>query len=98
MNNEEFTFMYDSTEQTSTRFVCFFKNTIRFDFAIITTDRYFGKKIVIDLQNGKSAIIGPDDLAEEGYIEHVFKLKDEEATELREFLDSIVGTIHFTDI
>jgi hypothetical protein len=90
--------MYDHTEATSTRFVCFFANTCRFDFAITSTDRFYGKKLVVDLQSGRSAIIGPDDLAEEGYLEHVYHLKEDEATELKEFLSSIVGTVNFTDM
>jgi hypothetical protein len=98
MSIEEFTFMYDTTEKTTTRFVCFFGNTSRFDFAITTTDRFYGKKLVTDLQSGRTAIIGPDDLAEEGYLEHVYKLKEDEAIELNEFLSSIVGTVNFTDL
>jgi hypothetical protein len=98
MSIEEFTFMYDTVEETRTRFVCFFGQTCRFDFAITTTDRFYGKKLVIDLQTGRTAIIGPDDLAEEGYLEHVYKLKEDEAEELKEFLSSIVGTVNFTDM
>jgi hypothetical protein len=34
----------------------------------------------------------------EGFIEHVFKLDEEEAAELIEFLEQIIGTVHFTDL
>jgi hypothetical protein len=95
----EFDYLYDTTEQTSTRFVCFLGESMRrFDLAIMTTNRYYGKKIVIDLQSGRSAIIGPDDLEEEGYLEYAYKLTEEEAAELRTFLEQIVGTVNFTDI
>jgi hypothetical protein len=95
----EFDYLYDHTEQTSTRFVCFFGESMRrFDLAIMTTNRYYGKKVIIDLQSGRSGIIGPDDLGEEGYLEFAFKLTEEEAAELRTFLEQIVGTINFTDI
>jgi hypothetical protein len=94
----EFDYLYDTTEQTSTRFVCFLGESMRrFDLAIMTTNRYYGKKIVIDLQSGRSAIIGPDDLEEEGYLEFAYKLTEEEAAELRAFLEQIVGTVNFTD-
>jgi hypothetical protein len=98
MSGTELQFLYDLTEETRTRFVCFFGNTCRFDFAITTTTRFYGKKLVIDLQTGRTAIIGPDDLAEEGYLEHVYKLNEEEAEELRDFLAGIVGTVNFTDL
>lgn len=95
----DYDFLYDHQEETTTRFVCFVGKALhRFDLAIMTTTRYYGKKLVIDLQSGRSAVIGPDDLDEEGYLEHVFKLNEEQAQELTEFLSQIIGSIHFTDI
>ena len=92
-------YLSDSTEQTSTRFVTFItENMNRFDLAVTTTSRYYGKQLVTDLQRGITAIIGPDDLEEEGYLEAVFKLSEEEAEELRGFLEQVVGTINFTDL
>ena len=79
-------FLYDETEQTRTRFVSFVGKHHRFDLAIVRTDRFYGKSLVISLQNGRSAIIGQDDLEEEGYIAYAFDLTDEEAEELTNFL------------
>jgi hypothetical protein len=94
----DFDFMSDSTEETSTRYVTFIGPSLkRFDLAITSTSRFYGKKLVTDLQFGKTAIIGPDDLEEEGYLEYAFKLTEEEAAELAQFLYFVVGTVHFTD-
>jgi hypothetical protein len=91
-------FMSDTTEDTTTRFVTFITPSLtRFDLAITATHRFYGKKLITELQSGKTAIIGPDDLEEEGYLEHTFKLKEEEAEELKQFLYFVVGTVHFTD-
>ncbi len=99
MSEHDFDFLSDSTEQTTTRFVCFITESLkRFDLAITTTNRFYGKKLVTDLQSGITAVIGPDDLEEEGYLEYVFKLTEEEATELNAFLIQIVGVINFSDI
>ncbi len=99
MSANEFDFLSDSTEQTSTRFVCFIGPSLkRYDLAITTTNRFYGKKLVTDLQSGKTAIVGPDDLAEEGFLEHVFNLTEEEAEELNSFLSQVVGTVNFTDL
>jgi hypothetical protein len=96
---EEFDFLYDTREDTSTRFVSFIGNSMkRFDLAVTTSNRFYGKKLVTDLQQGKTAILGPDDLAAEGYIEHVYKLSEEEAAELIAFLEQVIGTVNFTDI
>ncbi|WP_028611917.1 DUF3055 domain-containing protein [Paenibacillus harenae] len=94
----DYDFMSDTTEQTSTRFVTFIGPSLkRFDLAVTTTNRFYGKKLVTDLQSGKTAIIGPDDLEEEGYLEYTYKLTEEEAAELTQFLYFVVGTVHFTD-
>ncbi|WP_166242093.1 DUF3055 domain-containing protein [Paenibacillus turpanensis] len=94
-----FDYLSDSTEETSTRFVTFVTDNLsRFDLAIVTTNRFYGKKLVVDLQRNISAIIGPDDLEEEGYLEYTFKLTEEEAEELADFLSGIVGPVNFSDL
>lgn len=96
--NKDLDFLSDSTESTSTRFVTFIGPSLkRFDLAITTTNRFYGKKLVIDLQNGRTAILGTDDLEEEGYIEHVYQLEPKEAEELKTFLYQVVGDAYFTD-
>ncbi|QJC51374.1 DUF3055 domain-containing protein [Paenibacillus albicereus] len=98
MELKDYDFMSDSTEETSTRFVTMITPGLkRFDLAILATSRFYGKKLVTDLQGGRTAIIGQDDLEEEGYLEHVFKLTEEEASELSAFLSLVVGEVNFTD-
>ncbi|RXZ80130.1 DUF3055 domain-containing protein [Paenibacillaceae bacterium] len=94
----DYDFMSDITEETTTRFVTFITPGLkRFDLAVTSTNRFYGKKLITDLQAGVTVIIGPDDLEEEGYLEHVFKLSSEEAAELAEFLQLVVGVVNFTD-
>lgn len=84
-------FLYDEQEKTETRFLSFMGENHRFDLAIVRTGRYYGKQLVLDIQSGRFAIIGSDDLDEEGYLEHVYNLSEEDAHELREFLREITG-------
>lgn len=83
-------FLYDDTEETKTRYISFMGENQRFDLAIITTNRYYGKKLVLDMQSNRLAIIGNDDLDEPGYLEHAYHLKEEEGEELRAFLHEII--------
>jgi hypothetical protein len=95
----EFDYLYDESEETTTRFVSFITpNMARFDLAITSTNRFYGKKLITDIQSGRTAIIGPDDLEAEGYLAHAFKISDEEARDLEAFLSQVVGMINFTDI
>ncbi|MCC3377094.1 DUF3055 domain-containing protein [Cohnella sp. REN36] len=98
MELKDFDFLSDSTEQTTTRYVTFITPGLaRFDLAILTTNRFYGKKLVIDMQSGRSGVLAYDDLEEEGVLESVFKLKAEDAAELAQFLAMVLGEVHFTD-
>ncbi len=46
---------------------------------------------------GRSAILGPDDLEEEGVLESAFRISEEEAAELAQFLTLVLGAVNFTD-
>ncbi|WP_078579296.1 DUF3055 domain-containing protein [Salipaludibacillus agaradhaerens] len=83
-------FLYDDSEETKTRFVSFMGENQRFDLAIITTTRYYGKKLVLNMLSSRYAIIGTDDLEEDDYLETVFELNSEDGQELREFLYEII--------
>lgn len=83
-------FLYDDLVDTKTRFVSFMGDNQRFDLAIIQSDRYYGKQLVLDIQGNRFAIIGTDDLDEEGYLEYAFNLSEEDAEELRDFLRETV--------
>lgn len=83
--NERF-YLYDDTVNTKTRFVSFLGERQRFDLAIIQTERFYGKYLVLDLQSNRFAIIGQDDLEEPGYLEHAYRLSEEDANDLRSFL------------
>lgn len=87
---EEFEFLYDDTEETKTRFVSFVGQENRYDLVILMSGRFYGKHLVMHLQSNQFAIIGPDDLEEEGYIEHAFSLSEAEADELQSFLHTLV--------
>ncbi|WP_270179887.1 DUF3055 domain-containing protein [Alkalihalobacillus sp. CinArs1] len=83
---EDDQFIYDEKESTESRFICFMGHNHRFDLCIVKSDRFYGKSLVLDIQGGKFAIVGQDDLDEPGYLEHAYTLNEEDAEELREFL------------
>ena len=98
MNMKDFDFLSDSSEQTTTRFVNFVTPSLkRFDLAILSTNRFYGKKLVTDMMFGRSAVLGPDDLEEEGVLESVFRINEEEALELAQFLTLVLGAVNYTD-
>ncbi|MEK5331591.1 MULTISPECIES: DUF3055 domain-containing protein [unclassified Lysinibacillus] len=84
-------FLYDDVEDTKTRFVSFAGQKLRYDLAILQSGRFFGKVLVMDIQFGRFAIIGPDDIEEPGYLEHVYNRSEEDTVELREYLRELLN-------
>lgn len=89
-NDHALEFLYDDFENTRTRFVSFVDADFRFDLAIIVTDRFYGKLLILNLQSNRFAIIGSDDLEEEGYIEEVYNFSKEEADTFRDFIYTLI--------
>lgn len=83
-------FLYDDKVDTKTRFVSFMGENTRFDLALVQSDRYYGKHIVLNIQSNRFAIIGQDDLKEEGYLEYAFQISEEDAAELHSFLEEVI--------
>lgn len=86
----EFQFLYDVQEDVQVRYVSFLTDHSRFDLAIIRTDRFFGKSLILNIQSGKFAIVGQDDLDEPGYLETAFGIDEQSAEDLRQFLNEII--------
>lgn len=83
-------FLYDHTNTTKSRFVSFMGEHTRYDLVFTYSDEYYGKVLVLHIQSNRFAILGEDDLNEEGYIEFAFGLSEEEAEELTSFLYEVV--------
>ena len=84
-------FLYDDVEDTKKRFVSFAGKTQRYDLAILQSSRFFGKVLVLDIQFGRFAIIGSDDVEEPGYLEHVYNRSEAETEDLREYLRELLS-------
>lgn len=83
-------FLYDEIEDTKIRYVSFVGDVTRYDIAIMRSDRFFGKFLVMNLLGDRYAILGLDDLSEPGYIEEAFQMNSAEADELKSFLSEII--------
>ncbi|MFD1425753.1 hypothetical protein JOD24_001627 [Kroppenstedtia sanguinis] len=89
MLKDELYILYDESETTQTRYISFAGESHRFDLGITVTDRFYGKLLVFNIQSNRYALIGEDDLEEPGYLEHVYGITEDEATELRDFLHTL---------
>lgn len=87
----EFERLYDEVEKSQVRYVGFTSETTRYDFAIIYTNLFFGKTLVVDMQLGKSALLSEDDVQNTEYLQSLFQTNEEKETaELADFLQSVL--------
>jgi len=86
--------LYDISERAQVNFIGYISDTARYDFAIIYTDSFFGKPIVIDMQTNVSALLCEEDIRNLDYLQHVFNISTrEEAEELSQFLSQRVPAV-----
>lgn len=90
-------YLYDDNETPNARYIGFAGDYGRYDLAIIQTSKFFGKSLVLNMQNNTFAIVGTDDLEELDYIENALVFSNDQANEVKEFLDEVISPGWFTD-
>lgn len=79
--------LYDVSERAHVHFIGYASEIARYDFAIVYTDSFFGKPLVVCMQTGKSALLCENDLNNLDYLQRVFSVPTgAETEELAHFL------------
>ncbi len=79
--------MYDVSERTPVHFLGYASERNRFDLAIVYTDSFFGKPLVVCMQTGRSSLLSAEDVGNIEYLQRIYKIKmKEDAEELSHFL------------
>lgn len=75
------------SEKTRVDFIGYASENTRYDYAIVYTDRFFGKSLVVCMQTGRSSFLCYDDAQNVEYLQKTYKIAGrEEAEELSVFL------------
>jgi hypothetical protein len=75
--------LYEETEQAKVVFFGYASEHARYDFAIVFTDNFFGKPLVVCMQTGRSSLLCADDAVNKEYLQKTFGIHTEaEAEEL----------------
>jgi hypothetical protein len=79
--------LYDVTERAPLNFIGVMTEDKRYDFAIVHTNSFYGKTLVICMQSGRSAALGREDLGCADRLMDIYKLDERaEAEQLADFL------------
>ncbi|WP_077624943.1 DUF3055 domain-containing protein [Sediminibacillus massiliensis] len=76
----------DESETVQTRFISFKGDNHRYDLAIVSSERFNDKKMILDLNGRRFEVLNEQEIKEEGILEHAFNLSEIKAAELRKFL------------
>lgn len=86
--------LYDITENTQVSFTGYASETARYDFAVVYTDSFFGKPLVICMQTGRSALLCEHDLENLDYLQRMFSIASHsQAEELSLFLKQRIPAV-----
>ncbi|WP_026678323.1 SAV0927 family protein [Fictibacillus gelatini] len=85
-----FDILSEERETQMIRYYCLATNHCRYDFAIIYTELFFGKAIVISIQNGRMVLLCQEDLENPGYWSDKLGIKDEDIKEFQKFFSFIL--------
>lgn len=90
--------LYDTTETSNVNFVGCVTEGSRFDFAIVYTNQFFGKPLVICMQSGRSVPMCADDLKDADLLRTRFLVGDPQAAdEIRTLLGQRLPTMQMTE-
>ncbi|AST92208.1 DUF3055 domain-containing protein [Sutcliffiella cohnii] len=90
--------LYDDNENVNARFVGFTTEEARYDFAIVYTNLFFGKPLVVCMQTGRSTLLDPKDITDLNHLQTVFRIDSkEQAEDLAEFFKSAIPNVPFTE-
>lgn len=86
--------LYEVSERTQVSFLGYATESSRYDFAIVYTDSFFGKPLVVCMQTGKSALLCENDLGNLDYLQQVYSISSlEEAEEFSRFLSQRIPSV-----
>lgn len=83
-------FLYDDNEEADVQYVGMVGEESRYDLMMFQTNRHYEKVLVLNMQTNKFGIIGPDDLAEDGYIAYTLGVSEAEGEELTAYLKDVI--------
>lgn len=90
--------LYDTTETSNVNYVGYISEGSRFDFAIVYSNQFFGKPLVICMQTGRSAPLCADDLKDLELLRSRFFVSDDQAIDaLRSMLGQRLPKMQPTD-
>jgi hypothetical protein len=75
--------LYDESESANVNFFGYASERARYDFAIVFTNRFFGKPLVVCMQTGRSSLLCADDTVNTENLQKIFAIDSmDEAKEL----------------
>jgi uracil phosphoribosyltransferase len=86
--------LYDLTESSNVNFVGCVSEENRFDFAIVYTNHFFGKPLVVCMQTGRSAPMCADDLKDLDVLRSRFLVDHQAAHDVRTLLQQRLPTLN----
>jgi hypothetical protein len=88
-----FDYLYDEMERPFTRYVSFATKNKRYDLALIYTQHFDGKTVVMSVQNLQGVLISADDISHTSAWTQILQIDPDDIEIVKEFLRSRLYSI-----
>lgn len=86
----KFDILVDETECQTAKYFCFAAEMERYDFTIFYSQRFFGKQIVISLQNGQMVLMSSEDIEHPEIWANKFSVHPSDVKHVQEFFHMVL--------
>ncbi|AZU60612.1 SAV0927 family protein [Neobacillus mesonae] len=89
--------LLEEVENQLVKYYCIVSEDCRYDIVVIHSERFFGKAMVVSIQNSRMVLLSHHDIADEDYWAEKLDIKSSDVTEFRNFLHLVLDKYQLTE-
>jgi len=75
--------LFEEVENQIVRYYCIISEDYRYDIVVIHSEMFFGKAMIVSIQNGRMILLGHDDISDESYWAEKLDIKTVDINEFK---------------
>lgn len=89
--------LLEEAEKQLVRYYCMVSESHRYDIVVIHSEMFFGKVMVVSIQNGRMVLLSHHDISDDHYWAEKLDIKDEDMNEFRNFLYMVLDKVQLSE-
>lgn len=89
--------LLEEVEKQLVRYYCMVSEEHRYDIVVVHSEMFFGKVMVISIQNGRMVLLSHQDISDNQYWAEKLDIKEEDINEFQNFFQMILDKVHMVE-